>query len=104
MVRRRWNLKGLALGAAVAVAAVGVLTFYVWYQTESVKLGLDINKSEARIREIEKSIEALKVKRAALLDPGRVERIARDELGLADPANGDVIYRAPAAPPRGPRP
>jgi cell division protein FtsL len=104
MVRRRWNLKGIALGAAVAVAAVGVLTFYVWYQTESVKLGLDISKSEARIREIEKSIEALKMRRAALLDPGRVERIARDELGLTDPANGDVIYRAPDALPQGPRP
>ncbi len=104
MVRRRWNPKGIALAAAVAVAAVGVLTFYVWYQTESVKLGLDINKREAQIRELEKDIEALKVKRAALLDPGRVERIARDELGLADPANGDVVYKAPAAPRQGPRP
>lgn len=97
MVRRRWNLKGIALGAAVAVAAVGVLTFYVWYQTESVKLGLDINKSEARILELEKDIEALKVKRAALLDPRRVEEIARDKLGLAEPPNGDIVYRAPEA-------
>ena len=98
MVRRKWNLKGVALGTAVALAAAGVLTFYVWYQTESVRLGLDINKSEVIIKQLEKDIEALKLKRAALLDPGRVETIAREKLGLSDPPDGDVIYEAPGAP------
>ena len=93
MVRRKWNLKGIALGAALAVAAIGILTFYVWYQTESVKLGLDIGRSEARIRELEDAIEALKLRKAALLDPGRVERIARDKLGLVDPKDEDIVYR-----------
>ncbi len=93
MVRRKWNLKGIAFGAALAVAAIGILTFYVWYQTESVKLGLDIGKSDDRIRELEESIEALKVRRAGLLDPGRVEQIARDKLGLVEPVDDDIIYR-----------
>jgi cell division protein FtsL len=92
MVRRKLSLKGLALGAAFAASAIGILTFYVWYQTESVKLGLDIGKSEERIRELEESIEALKLRRAELLDPGRVERIAREALGLIDPVNDDIIY------------
>ncbi|MEN6561816.1 MAG: septum formation initiator family protein [Acidobacteriota bacterium] len=98
MVRRKWNVKGIALGAAVALAAVGILTFYVWYQTESVKLGLDITKSDARILELEKTIEALKLRRAALLDPGRVEAIAREKLGLTDPPNGDIVFRTPDRP------
>ena len=98
MVRHKWNLKGIALGAAVAVTAAGVLTFYVWYQTESVQLGLEIHKSDARIQEIEKAIEALKLKRAALLDPGRVEAIAREKLGLTDPSNADVVFRTADAP------
>ncbi len=93
MVRRKWSLKGVALGAAVAASAIGILTFYVWYQTESVKLGIDIGKSEVRIRELEESIEALKLRKAELLDPGRVERIARDSLGLVDPVSDDIIYR-----------
>jgi cell division protein FtsL len=92
MVRRKLSLKGLALGAAFAASAIGILTFYVWYQTESVKLGLDIGKSEERIRELEESIESLKLRRAELLDPGRVERIAREALGLIDPVNDDIIY------------
>jgi cell division protein FtsL len=95
MVHRKWNLKGLAVGAALALAAVGILTFYVWYQTESVKLGLDIDHCERQIRELEESIEALRLERARLLDPARVERIAREKLGLVEPADGDVIYREP---------
>jgi cell division protein FtsL len=98
MVRRKWSLKGIALGAAFAGAAIGILTFYVWYQTESVKLGLDIGEGEQRIRELEETIESLKLRRAELLDPGRVERIARDKLGLVDPVDDDVIFMKLDAP------
>ena len=93
MVRHKWSLKGIALGTALAAAAIGILTFYVWYQTESVKLGLDTGRSDGRIRELQESIEALRVRRAALLDPARVESIARDKLGLIEPVDTDVVYR-----------
>lgn len=92
MVRRKWSAKGLALGAALLVAVVGTLTFYVWYQTESVKLGLDVGRTEDRIRELEKTIETLKLRKAALLDPARVERIARESLGLVEPKDEEIIY------------
>lgn len=95
MVRRKWSLKGVALGAAFFAAGAAVLTFYVWYQTESVKLGLDIAESDRRIRELEKAIEALELRKAALLDPARVEMIARDKLGLVDPKDDEIIYERP---------
>jgi cell division protein FtsL len=98
MVRRKWNLKGIALGAGLAAAAIGILTFYVWYQTESVKLGIDIGRGEAQIRELEESIEALKLRKAALLDPGRIEKIARDALGLVEPKDEDIVYRKQGQP------
>ena len=98
MVRRKWSWKGIALGAAFFAATAAVLTFYVWYQTEAVKLGLEIARNEDRILQLEKDIEALKLERARLLDPGRVERIARDTLGLVDPADAVILYgRAGAA-------
>ncbi len=93
MIRRRWNLKGVALAAAFGAAAIAVLTFYVWYQTESVKLGLDVSRCDGKIRELEDSIEALKLRRAGLLDPGRVEGIARGKLGLVEPPDADIVFR-----------
>ncbi len=98
MVRRKWSLKGIALGAAFFAASASVLTFYVWYQTEAVKLGLDIAACDDKISELEKAIEALELKKAALLDPGRVERIARDKLGLVDPKDDEIIYERPGPP------
>jgi len=92
MVRRKWSLRGIALGAALLVAVIGTLTFYVWYQTESVKLGIDIGRNENRIRELEQAVETLKMRKAALLDPARVEKIARESLGLIDPKDDEVIY------------
>lgn len=96
MVRRKWSLKGVALGAAFFALAASVLTFYVWYQTESVKLGLDIADRDRRIRRLEEDIEALELRKAALLDPARVERIAREKLGLVDPKDDDIVYERPA--------
>lgn len=93
MVRRKWSFKGIALGGALVALAIGILTFYVWYQTESVKLGIDIGRSDKRIRELEEEIEALKLHQASLLEPGRVEKIARDMLGLVDPKDSDIVYR-----------
>jgi cell division protein FtsL len=92
MVRQKWSLRGIALGAALLVAVIGTLTFYVWYQTESVKLGIDIGRNENRIRELEQAVETLKMRKAALLDPARVEKIARESLGLIDPKDDEVIY------------
>ncbi|OGD15662.1 MAG: hypothetical protein A2V76_09325 [Candidatus Aminicenantes bacterium RBG_16_63_14] len=92
MVRRRWNPRGIVLGAALLVAVIGTLTFYVWYQTESVRLGIDIGGNEDKIRELEQAVETLKMRKAALLDPARVEKIARESLGLVDPKDDEVIY------------
>lgn len=97
MVRRKWSGKEIALGAAFLLAVVGILTFYVWYQTESVRLGIEVGRCEARIRELQDSIRALELRKAALLDPGRVEKIAREKLGLVDPRDEETIYEERAA-------
>jgi len=92
MVRRKIDLKGIAVVATFVLAGVVLLTFYVWYQTESVQLGLDLGRSEAKIRELEIDIEGLKLRKAALLDPRRVESIAREKLGLVDPKDEEIVY------------
>jgi len=92
MIRRKWSPKEIGLGAALLLAVVALLTFYVWYQTEAVRLGIDIGKREEEIRALQNEILRLKLQRAALLSPDRVEKIARDNLGLVDPKPEDIIY------------
>jgi cell division protein FtsL len=92
MVRRKWSAKEIALGGAFLVAIVSILTFYVWYQTESVRLGIEIGNCRSRIQELRDTIRALELEKAALLEPGRVERIAREKLGMVDPPDEDIIY------------
>lgn len=92
MIRRKWSPREIALGTAFLLALVGLLTFYVWYQTEAVRLGIEIGKREAEIKALRDDISKLKLQIAALLSPGRVEKIARQELGLVDPKTGEIIY------------
>ena len=63
-----------------------------------LKLGLDIDRCDHQIRGLEESIEALKLERARLLDPARVEQIAREKLGLVEPADADISYRGKNSP------
>jgi cell division protein FtsL len=84
----------MALGAAFLLALVGLLTFYVWYQTQAVSLGIEIGKRETEIKALRDDIAKLKLEKATLLSPGRVEKIARQELGMVDPKTGEIIHES----------
>jgi cell division protein FtsL len=45
-----------------------------------------------RIEQVKVEIKKLETEKAALLAPDRVERIARAELSLTDPSDGQIIY------------
>jgi cell division protein FtsL len=92
MIRRKWSAREIALGTAFLLALVALLTFYIWYQTEAVRLGIEIGKREQEIKSLKDEIRRLEIKRAELLAPDRVEKIAREALGLVDPASGEIIY------------
>ena len=92
MVRRRYGLKEIALGAGFLLLLLVILTFYIWYQTEAVQLGYRIGELEARVAGVKEGIKRLEAKRAELLSLRRVEGIARDKLGLVDPAPGQVLF------------
>ncbi len=92
-MRRKWSPKEIGLGAAGLVAVLGLLTFYVWYQTEAVHLGRAMAKVETDIKALRDDIARLELRKAELLAPGRVEKIAREELGLVDPKPDEIIYK-----------
>lgn len=93
MIRRKWSPKEIALGGVFLLAVVGLLTFYVWYQTAAVHLGIEIGRRETEIRTLRDDILKLELKKTALLTPARVDKIARADLGLVDPRTGEIIYK-----------
>ena len=97
MIRRKWTVREITLGVAFLAAVLGILTFYVWYQTESVRLGMEISRRRELIRTLTEEIQKLQIKKTALLAPDRVEDIARKRLGLIDPKATDIFYGKKAA-------
>ncbi len=92
MIRTKWTPREIGLGAALLAVVVFLMTFYVWYQTEAVRLGYDIGKARDEIRKLRDDIRGLELLKAKLLAPERVEKIARESLGLVDPKPEDIIY------------
>ncbi len=98
MIRRKWSPREIGLGAALVLALIGLLTFYVWYQTEAVHLGIEISRREAEIKTLRDDIRRLELHKAELLRSERVEKIAREKLGLVDPKPGEIVFKdGPAA-------
>ncbi len=93
MIRRKWSPREIALGGAFLLALVGLLTFYIWYQTEAVHLGIQIGRREAEIKALRDDLRRLELRKAALLSSDRVEKIARNELGLVDAKPDEILYK-----------
>jgi cell division protein FtsL len=93
MIRRKWSPREIALGGAFLLALVGLLTFYIWYQTEAVHMGIEIGRKEAEIKALRDDIRRLELQKAALLSHERVEKIARNELGLVDVKPDEILYK-----------
>jgi cell division protein FtsL len=92
MVQKKLGPKEAALAAAFIVLILVVLTFYIWYQTESIRLGYKIGELQDEISFLKEEIKKLEAKKAALLSLGKIERRAREDLGLQDPGADQIIY------------
>jgi len=91
-MRGRLGRKDILLLGAVAVCAVAILTFYLWQQTESIRLGYETGILEKQRADLVEEIKTLETRRAALLALDRVERTARSELGLVEAREDQIIY------------
>lgn len=95
MIRKSLNLKDIAFTAGVILVVLGLLTFYIWYQTESIRLGYQIGEIEAQNAALREEIRKLETRKAQLLSLETIDRIAREKLGLSDPRRDQVIYEDP---------
>ena len=97
MVRKSWSTREIVLAAAFTLVLLAILTLYIWYQIESVRLGYEIDQLRAQIASLKEDIRKLETEKSKLLSLDRVEATARRELGLTDPRPGQIIYEEPPA-------
>lgn len=87
-----WHLlPAFVLGGAFAL--VGVL--HVSSRVLVVRSGYQLSELEGEHRSLQRENDRLKLELATLKNPARLERIARD-LGMGQPAAGDVVSLVPA--------
>ena len=84
--RARELLRFLLYGAAILVPLLG----YVWQRVDFLRAAYRFEKLETRKQELIELNNQMTLERATLLDHARIERQARRELGMVDPAAHDV--------------
>jgi cell division protein FtsL len=83
-LREFW--RRVAVGAAIA----GCLLFYVWQHFECIQLRYEVEQLDAQRTQAAQLNEQLHLEVATLRAPGRVDAIARNQLGLTVPVPGEV--------------
>lgn len=88
IVLRRPRL--LPLFGFVAVI-LGLSLFFVWSRVQVLNFEYSISSLESRIRGAEQESNRLRLEAASLRHPGRIEQVARNDLGLRLPDPSQVI-------------
>ncbi|MFQ5695361.1 MAG: hypothetical protein ACE5HB_05180 [Terriglobia bacterium] len=78
----------LLLGATVCLAAV-LLT--AWQHYEFIRAGYGLEDARSRYAQVLEWNRTLRLENAALLDPVRIDALARNRLGFEAPASGRVV-------------
>jgi len=92
MVRRQYSFRQIAAGTILAILVGAVLTFYLWHLNENIRLGWDSAKLETEKLALNEHVERLQARRAQLLAPDRVDKIAKTELKLGEPRQDQIVY------------
>jgi cell division protein FtsL len=92
MVRRKYSIGQIAAWSGLALLVAAVLTFYLWHLNENMRMGLDKARLESALVTTRQQVERLQARKAQLLAPDRVEKIAKAELKLAEPRTDQIVY------------
>lgn len=84
--RARELRRFLIYGAAIVVP----LLVYVWQRVEFLRVSYQVEALKKERQDLQEKNKHLSVERSSLMSPDRIERMARQELGLVDPPPADV--------------
>lgn len=79
----------------LAACFVGCLLVYGWQQYQWIQYGYRIEETQKKKDQLTEIGRQLRLERASLRSPQRIDAIARGELGMVVPAPGQVVtFRA----------
>ena len=81
----------------VGLFVLGLL-FYGWQHYQWIQYGYRIEEAQKKREQIAETSRQLRLERASLRDPKRIDSIARGELGMVVPQPGQVVTFAADAP------
>lgn len=67
------------------------LLFYGWQHYQWIQYGYRIEDAQKKKDQLAEMARQLRIERATLRDPGRIDNIARSELGMVPPAPGQLV-------------
>jgi cell division protein FtsL len=74
------------------------LLFYGWQHYQWIQYGYRIEDAQKKMEQSAEMARQLRIERAALRDPGRIDNIARGQLGMVLPAPGQLVTFSADAP------
>lgn len=76
---------------AIMILFIGELFFYTWCRVQCIQMGYDISEEVEEQRSLTSLHQNLKIELARLKSPARIEKIARQRLGLLAPSEEQII-------------
>ncbi|MCK4363236.1 MAG: cell division protein FtsL [Candidatus Aminicenantes bacterium] len=92
MVRKKYTTKEIMLFVSCTIIVIFILTFYIWHQMESIRIGYEIGKLEEKVLTLGRQVGELQTEKSFLLSLDRVEKIAKEELNLVEPKKEQLVY------------
>jgi cell division protein FtsL len=92
MVRKKYSTKEIILFVSSTIIVIFILTFYIWHQMESIRIGYEIGTLEEKVLTLGRQVDELQAEKSSLLSLDRVEKIAKEELNLVEPKKEQLVY------------
>ncbi len=89
--RRHVARPSLAYVALGAVALVAIAVLLVWVRLQVVDAGYELSTGRRVEQRLEQEQRELDLEIATLTSPPRLERVARERLGMKPPAPGQIV-------------
>jgi len=86
---QRWDLFPYLVSVLALLTLLSL--FHVWSRVQVVELNLRITEANKLLRDLQQEKNMLRLEVASLKNPARIEAIAKGELGMALPADQQVI-------------